>query len=73
MISRIILAFEAGSIFCKVALKSVFSTFGASGADAEFDVAAFPELPLNEAAANGLSFRRSYTQGISLYQIILAY
>jgi len=65
LISRIILAFDAGSIFCKVALKSVFSTFGASGADT-VDAATGPKLALNEVAAKGLSFRRSYTRIISL-------
>ena len=73
MISRIILAFDEGSIFCKVALKSVFSTFGISGADTEVDADTGPELAINEAEAKGLSLRRSLNQINSLYGKILSY
>lgn len=55
-----ILALEAGSIFWRVALNSVFSIFGASGADAleEFDIEPCVALELKEAAAKGLRFKR---------------
>lgn len=59
LISRIIFALEAGSNFCRVALNSVFSIFGTSGAaveavfDAEAGFALAPKL-----TASGLRFKR---------------
>lgn len=59
LISRIIFALDAGSIFCKVALNSFFSTFGASDElpDAVLEEATGFEVAL-KLAASGLRFKR---------------
>jgi hypothetical protein len=70
LISRIILALEAGSIFCNVALKSVFSILGISETVLGPEETFAPGLAPNDADDNGLMLSFFYKTVNAIAKII---